>query len=172
MHRLALSCQACYIFNYHKSQKIRLPLLIQGQLGGHALAMKKNSTFVYIGAFALFAIATGLLCAAGFNEGSVYFLNVAEARQAPPEKLRQVRLFGLVAPDSMIRQPSVLSFHLADKDDSKQAIPVNYSGVIPDTLKDGAEVIVEGSLLPDGKFSAKTLMTKCPSKYQKENRKI
>ena len=41
---------------------------------------------------------------------------------------------------------------------------------IPDTFKAGAEVIVEGGLRPDGSFQAKTLMTKCPSKYQKENR--
>ena len=35
----------------------------------------------------------------------------------------------------------------------------------------GAEVIVEGRMNPDKSFSAKILMTQCPSKYQKENRK-
>ena len=47
---------------------------------------------------------------------------------------------------------------------------VDYKGVVPDTFKDGAEVIVEGSVLSDGSFKARVLMTKCPSKYQKENR--
>ena len=48
---------------------------------------------------------------------------------------------------------------------------VSYSGAVPDTFKAGAEVIVEGGMGPEGRFAAKTLMTKCPSKYQKENRK-
>jgi cytochrome c-type biogenesis protein CcmE len=46
---------------------------------------------------------------------------------------------------------------------------VNYRGALPDTFEKGAEVIVEGRM--DGTaFTAKTLMTKCPSKYEKSNR--
>ena len=63
------------------------------------------------------------------------------------------------------------SFLLQDKDDAGLTLPVVYKGAVPDTFKAGAEVIVEGGLQPDGRFMAKTLMTKCPSKYQKENRK-
>ena len=47
---------------------------------------------------------------------------------------------------------------------------VSYRGAVPDTFKPGAEVIVEGGM-SDRHFAARTLMTKCPSKYQKENRK-
>ena len=46
-----------------------------------------------------------------------------------------------------------------------------YSGAVPDTFKPGVEVIVEGGLdASGGVFNATTLMTKCPSKYQKQNR--
>lgn len=134
--------------------------------------MKRKSTLVYACAFILFAAAIGFLCMAGFNDGSVYFLNVAEARSAAPEKLRQARLFGLVRANGFEKRPASISFLLADKDNADQTIHVNYTGVVPDTLKEGAEVIVEGSMQPNGDFAAKTLMTKCPSKYQKENRKI
>lgn len=134
--------------------------------------MKKKSTLVYCCAFLLFAAAIGFLCMAGFNEGNVYFLNVSEAQAAAPEKLRQARLFGLVAANGLDKQPTSISFLLADKDNAAHTIHVNYTGVVPDTLKEGAEVIVEGSMQPDGNFAAKTLMTKCPSKYQKENRQI
>ena len=65
-----------------------------------------------------------------------------------------------------------LMFKLEDKDNSSQIIPVSFSGIVPDTFKHGAEVIVEGKMREDGSFAAKTLMTKCPSKYQKENRQI
>jgi len=64
-----------------------------------------------------------------------------------------------------------VSFLLEDKDNARLTIPISYSGAVPDTFKPGAEVIVEGGMGEQGRFNARTLMTKCPSKYQKENRK-
>ena len=63
-----------------------------------------------------------------------------------------------------------VKFRLEDQENKATTLWVEYTGAIPDTFKAGAEVIVEGGLRPDGSFQAKTLMTKCPSKYQKENR--
>lgn len=127
--------------------------------------MKKN-TSIYIVAFLLFAGAIGYLCAAGLAENSVYFLNVSEARAAAPEQLRQARLFGVVADDAMNKTINAVSFRLQDKDNASLAIPVVYHGLVPDTFKAGAEVIVEGGMSGEGHFSARTLMTKCPSKYK------
>lgn len=134
--------------------------------------MAKKNTSIYILAFALFAGALGYLCISGFSENSVYFLNVAEARAVAPDKLRQARLFGVVSADNLDQKLNSLLFVLTDKDDDSQTIPVVYNGLVPDTFKAGSEVIVEGGLKEDGSFLAKTLMTKCPSKYQKQNRKI
>lgn len=132
--------------------------------------MAKKNTKIYMAAFALFVCATGYLCFEGLGENSVYFLNVAEARAAGPEKLGQARLFGLVSEHSLDKNINSISFQLVDKDDAMLAIPVVYHGPVPDTFKVGAEVIVEGGMNGNGRFSAKKLMTKCPSKYQKENR--
>lgn len=140
--------------------------------GGNGGKMKKNSASIYIVAFVFFAAALGYLCFTGFSDNNVYFLNVSEARAASPDKLRQARLFGLVSADNMDKKINSLSFQLVDKDSAAHTIHVLYTGMVPDTFKAGAEVIVEGSMNPDGKFSAKTLMTKCPSKYKKENRQI
>lgn len=130
--------------------------------------MKKNLR-IYLVAFLLFAGGIGYLCFTGLSENSVYFLNVAEAHAMTPDKLKQARLFGVVSPSNMDKAINAVSFHLLDKDDHQLAIPVTYSGLVPDTFKAGAEVIVEGTMGQSGQFSAKTLMTKCPSKYQ--NRK-
>lgn len=132
--------------------------------------MKKKNASVYIIAFTLFCAGVGWLAYAGFSEGSRYFLTVSEARAAGQEQLRQARLFGTVAPDGIIKQPPALAFNLADKDSPALVIPVDYKGMAPDGFKPGAEVIVEGGMGSDGRFRAKMLMTKCPSKYQKENR--
>lgn len=131
--------------------------------------MKKNGVTYFI-AFLCFACAIGGLCYAAFSDSGAYFLNVGEAKAMEPDQLRKARLFGLVSQDSMARQGSVLSFNLQDKDNESQIIPVQYSGIIPDSFKTGAEVIVEGSMNALGQFMARTLMTKCPSKYQKQNR--
>ena len=40
-----------------------------------------------------------------------------------------------------------------------------YSGVAPDTFKNDSEVVLEGTLGPDG-FHATSMTAKCPSKYE------
>ncbi|MDR3320570.1 MAG: cytochrome c maturation protein CcmE [Desulfovibrio sp.] len=132
-----------------------------------------KNTPIYLIAFLLFLGGVSYLCYFGFSENSIYFLNVAEARTASPDKLVNARLFGTVAEDGL-KNPangSGVIFRLEDKDNTAQTILVNYVGPVPDTFKPGAEVIVEGGISGKGYFTAKTLMTKCPSKYQKENRK-
>ena len=136
------------------------------------MARKKN-TSIYVAALLLFLGGVGYLAYSGFSENSVYFLNVAEAKAATPDKLTAARLFGTVASQGIEKHrngPGV-TFSREDKDNASQTIMVSYSGAVPDTFKAGAEVIVEGGMGPEGRFAAKTLMTKCPSKYQKENRK-
>lgn len=126
--------------------------------------MKKNMR-IYLAAFLLFAGAMGYLCFTGFSENSVYFLNVSEAKAMAPDQLQQIRLFGVVAPQDIEKALNKVSFRLLDKDNEESAIPVLYRGLVPDTFKAGAEVIVEGGMSAAGHFAAKTLMTKCPSKY-------
>ena len=135
------------------------------------MARKKN-TSMYIAALLLFLGGMGYLVYSGLSENSVYFLNVSEALAAPKEKLKAARLFGTVAEQDIVPAtggPGV-SFRLVDKDTPGQTLVVRYRGAVPDTFKAGAEVIVEGGMGGDGAFAAKTLMTKCPSKYEKENR--
>jgi len=122
----------------------------------------------------LFLGGLGWLVYSGLNEGSVYFLNVREALAAPAGELTKARLFGTVGAGDVTKAPGGLgvNFSLVDKDDPSKTIFVTYKGAVPDTFKPGVEVIVEGGIKPgQDSFAATTLMTKCPSKYQKENRK-
>ena len=45
-------------------------------------------------------------------------------------------------------------------------MPASYTGIVPDTFKDGSEVVLKGHLEPDG-FAVEPngVMAKCPSKY-------
>lgn len=133
----------------------------------------KGGKGIYIAALVLFLGGVGYLVASGVTKDSVYFLNVGEALATDAGKLKQARLFGNVAAEAiepMQPGPGVV-FTLIDKDSPGQTLRVSYRGAVPDAFKAGAEVIVEGGLDPAGKtFTASTLITKCPSKYQKQNR--
>lgn len=133
---------------------------------------KKSGKFVYLAALVLFAGGVGSLLYTGFSEDSVYFLNVSEALAQPADNLKSARLFGTVAEQDLTHSAdgSAVRFLLQDKEHPERMLTVAYTGTIPDTFKPGAEVIVEGGAGADRVFNAKTLMTKCPSKYQKENR--
>lgn len=134
---------------------------------------KNNSKSLYIVALLLFLSGVGYLLFSGFSQNSVYFLNVSEALASPQEKLTSIRLFGTVAAEGIHRfesEPGV-SFIIEDSEKRQQTMSVVFKGAVPDTFKAGANVILEGGI-PSGEdvFVARTLMTKCPSKYQKENR--
>jgi cytochrome c-type biogenesis protein CcmE len=58
----------------------------------------------------------------------------------------------------------VVNFKITDA--KTTAMPVVYSGVVPDIFQAGAQVVVEGKLGSNGVFQAQTLLTKCPSKFQ------
>ena len=49
---------------------------------------------------------------------------------------------------------------------SQAVLPVDFTGIIPDTFVDDADVVVEGKRRDDGVFEATTLLAKCPSKYE------
>lgn len=133
----------------------------------------KSSRTVYALALVLFLAGFGTLLMTGLKQNSIYFLNVSEALAMPAEEIQRIRLFGTVAGDGLVFDPQHMGvqFLLADSEDPTKRIPVRYRGVVPDLFEPGAEVILEGGyLVSDGLFQAKTLMTKCPSKYEAENR--
>ncbi len=134
--------------------------------------MAKRSRSIYLIAFLLFAGGLGYMIWSGVSQNGVYFLNVSEALAMESESLHSARLFGTVAKDEILRPNDGLgaTFKLQDANNTDQFIEVSYKGVVPDTFDVGSEVIIEGSFQQKNKFVAKTLMTKCPSKYQKENR--
>ncbi|WP_319759391.1 cytochrome c maturation protein CcmE [Maridesulfovibrio sp.] len=134
---------------------------------------KKGGKGVYIAALILFLGGLGYLIYSGISQDSVYFLNVSEALAMDESELGQARLFGKVAPQNIESKTGGLgvAFDLTDQKEKTQTIRVDYSGAVPDTFKEGVEVIVEGNFVNGHKmFKATSLITKCPSKYKKENR--
>jgi cytochrome c-type biogenesis protein CcmE len=79
--------------------------------------------------------------------------------------VRNVRVAGFVVGESIVWEPRDLHLAFELTDESGQ-LSVVYKGARPDMFRDEAEVVVEGKMGPDGVFEARTMMLKCPSKYE------
>ncbi len=133
---------------------------------------KKSNKAVYLVAMLLFLGGLGYLIVSGLSEDSTYFLNVSEALAMEEGQFDKARLFGKVSPQHLERTPGALGvdFDLVDKMNGANVIRVSYKGAVPDTFKENVEVIVEGRYDPARNvFRAKSLVTKCPSKYREKS---
>jgi cytochrome c-type biogenesis protein CcmE len=85
-------------------------------------------------------------------------------RQAQPG--RSYELTGTVLAHSVSRDGAVLNFSVADRAGGS-AVPVAYTGTVPDPFKEGREVIVTVEK-QGGQYVGErnSLITKCPSKYK------
>jgi len=87
---------------------------------------------------------------------------------ASAEPGRSYELTGKVVADSVDKDGERLTFRIRDRD-GRESLPVTYAGVVPDPFREGREVIVSGTL-ERGTFVAErdSLITKCPSKFTKD----
>lgn len=125
--------------------------------------MKKQKRFL-IG-FGLVAAAIGYLIYTGATETTLYYLTVSELHAAPVYE-KNLRLNGKVAVGTIERDEVGTMRVRFMAEQGGQKTPVVYTGVIPDTFKDGSDIVVEGTYGKDGTFTAHTLLAKCPSKYE------
>ncbi|HZG47976.1 MAG TPA: cytochrome c maturation protein CcmE [Thermoleophilaceae bacterium] len=103
----------------------------------------------------------------------VYTSFSASTEASKPSEIRPgqaYELTGKVVADSVSRAGDELRFRIRDRDGT-ESVPVVYSGVVPDPFREGREVIVEGELR-QGTFVAErdSLVTKCPSKFTKDDK--
>ncbi|MBL4890019.1 MAG: cytochrome c maturation protein CcmE [Candidatus Lindowbacteria bacterium] len=111
-------------------------------------------------------IGIGFLVFSATTAEGIVYRDIGEIQNLS-ESTARLRLKGRVKNGSIQRftDESRVIFTAFGEDDSE--IQVDYSGVIPDTFKDRAEVVVSGKYdATTGVFEASELLAKCPSKYQ------
>jgi len=114
----------------------------------------------------LVAAFSGLLYST-LSEGTEYYKHVDEVMADPaPWYGKKLQLHGFVVEDSILRKRDSLDYKFEIQNNGA-VVPARYTGVVPDTFKDGSEVVLKGRLGPDG-FSVDPngVMAKCPSKYE------
>lgn len=113
------------------------------------------------------AAALGGLLWSTLSEGTEYYKHVDEVMTQPDQWYgKKLRLHGYVVKDSITKRRDSLDYRFQIQNNGR-VVAASYSGVVPDTFKSDAEVVVAGHLSPTG-FAVEPngVMAKCPSKYQ------
>lgn len=114
------------------------------------------------------AVSLGLLGSAAalilnaVEDSLVFFYTPSDLaeRPAPPENL--FRLGGLVEEGSVRADGATTYFIVTDLNRTIQA---SYTGVLPDLFREGQGVVAEGTLGPDGNFTASEVLAKHDETY-------
>jgi cytochrome c-type biogenesis protein CcmE len=109
------------------------------------------------------------LFASSAGEAFEYYKHVDEVMAQPTQwEHKHLQVHGFVVPGSIMKrmdkEHQQIEYKFKAVNCGKE-VEVRYSGTVPDTFKDRAEVVVKGTLA-DGRFDAREISAKCPSKYQ------
>ena len=108
--------------------------------------------------------ALGGLMYTTLAEGTEYYNHVDEVmKDQAAWRNKKLQLHGFVADLRQRRDSLDYKFQVRF---NGQVIDARYTGVVPDTFKNDSEVVLKGTLQPDG-FAVEPngVMAKCPSKY-------
>jgi cytochrome c-type biogenesis protein CcmE len=108
------------------------------------------------------------------REGTEYFKNVDEViADQHAWQGKRVQLHGYVVPGTWVQKPHTLDYKFKVQNNPARGstpggvVEASYTGLLPDTFKDEAEVVLKGQFGPDGfRVEKDGVMAKCPSKYQ------
>ena len=127
--------------------------------------MKQKAVKIGITVVVLAGALAALLMST-LSDGTEYYKHVEEVMANPAQwQGKSLQVHGYVVKDSILRKRDSLDYKF--KVQSKGfVIDASYTGVVPDTFKEGAEVVLTGRLSPHGFDVAPGGVTaKCPSKY-------
>ena len=119
------------------------------------------ATVVILGGAFITVLATSM------RENTQYYKHVDEVMpQAAAWYDKGLQLHGYVVDGSIMKRPNTLDYQFKVKNGEHEVL-ARYTGVVPDTFKDGAEVVLKGRLSEAG-FAVEPngVMAKCPSKYE------
>ena len=114
---------------------------------------------------AVLALAFGGLLYTSLGESAEYYKHVDEVTASPQQwQGKKLQLHGFA--HQIGRKRDALEYQF-DVENKGKVIRAYYSGVVPDTFKEDAEVVLKGTLSPDGTFQVERdgVIAKCPSKY-------
>ena len=127
--------------------------------------MPRSAIFRFGAPIVVIVLALGYLAYTGVQESKSYYVTIKELHgMGDGAYSKRLRVAGNVQPGSIHRSGTNVNFVLVE---NQQTLNVVYNGTEPppDTFKDDAQALAEGSFGHDGVFYAKQIQAKCASKY-------
>ena len=114
-------------------------------------------------------VVAGVAVAAGFalqafQENLLYFYNPTQVLAGEAPQQRAFRLGGMVAADSVTREPGSMTVSFVVTDFAND-VHVSYTGVLPDLFREGQGVVTRGQIGADGQFIAEEVLAKHDENY-------
>lgn len=107
------------------------------------------------------ALAAGLVLRA-LNSEIVFFKSPTDIAQQGFTPGVKIRIGGLVKAASLTRAGDLATFTITD---NANDIIASYRGILPDLFREGQGVVVDGTMNPDGTFTADTVLAKHDENY-------
>lgn len=127
-------------------------------------------------ALAMAAGAIAVLVLTGMQSSAIYSKPVDQLLAQKAKFLgRPVRADGILVHDSLVKRDQPCEYRFTISKNGSE-LPVRYAQcVVPDTFRDVPDidvgVTVEGELQANDTFEATSVLAKCPSKYEMQQRK-
>jgi cytochrome c-type biogenesis protein CcmE len=127
------------------------------------MTRKRRRLLAVLAGMGMLGIAAALVLNA-FSDSLVFFYSPSDLKTKAVPQGRMLRIGGLVEAASVKRagDGKTVTFRITDGD---TAVPVTYSGVLPDLFREGQGVVVEGRLDGAGEVRAASVLAKHDERY-------
>ena len=125
------------------------------------MTRKKKRLALIATALSIFGVAIGLVLYS-LSDSIVFFYGPSELVAKAPAPGTRLRIGGLVEKGSFKRDGEKVVFSVTD---TKHAVPVSYSGLLPDLFREGQGAVVEGTVEANGTFLADSVLAKHDERY-------
>jgi cytochrome c-type biogenesis protein CcmE len=128
------------------------------------VARRKTRLFM-VGAFAVAGIAFAVIAATGINDNLVYYWTPSDLHGAGRKAYgATIRLGGMVTKGSIRKLGgSVVEF---DVHDATKTVHVRTSTIPPQMFRENIGVVVEGTMVPGGRFESNRVMVSHSNEYK------
>lgn len=128
--------------------------------------MSKKATRAVFSAAVLMAAFIAVMYTT-VSSGAQYYRHVDEVMNSPEQWYgKNMQLHGYVVDRSIEQRPNSLDYRFKLRS-GDYSVVATYTGIVPDTFKDSAEVVLTGRLGPNGfQVDPNGVTAKCPSKYE------
>jgi len=127
------------------------------------MTRKRRRLLAVLAGMGMLGIAAALVLNA-FSDSLVFFYSPSDLKTKAVPQGRMLRIGGLVEDASVKRagDGKTVSFRITD---GNTAVPVTYSGALPDLFREGQGVVVEGRLDGAGEVRAASVLAKHDERY-------